>query len=91
MKIGLLRKLLLITLLLFGATSSATAQSCRETAGAAKAQKLARQCVQVSEATHPPCNVANPCDMMVDEIKRSCAMRRDEKVVTPAFCASYSK
>jgi hypothetical protein len=83
------KALMLGVLLLVSATSAASAQSCRQTAGAAKAQELARQCAQVSEATHPPCNDANPCGMLVDEIRRSCAMRREAPVRIPAFCDQY--
>jgi hypothetical protein len=56
-----------------------------------KARKLAQECVKISEATHPPCNVENPCDMMIDEIKRSCAMRRGAGIATPSFCNGYRR
>ena len=29
------------------------------------------RCVQVSPATHPPCNAANPCSLIKDEIERA--------------------
>jgi hypothetical protein len=31
-------------------------------------------CIKVSPATHPPCNAANSCAMIEDEIARSCAL-----------------
>lgn len=47
---------------------------CSDTLGAAKAAALVKRCIAVSPATHPPCNAANPCDMIQGEIDRSCAM-----------------
>jgi hypothetical protein len=37
----------------------------------------------------PPCKALNRCDMMVEEITRSCAARRQAHIVTPAFCGQY--
>jgi uncharacterized protein YecT (DUF1311 family) len=59
---------------------------CRQTAGAAKAQQYVQQCTDVSPATHPPCNAQNACGLIIDEIKRGCAMIGTG---APAFCASY--
>lgn len=61
-------------------------QSCIRTAGREEAQKLARQCMQISEATPPPCNAENPCYMMADEIKRSCALKQSLGIALPQFC-----
>jgi hypothetical protein len=60
---------------------------CRETAGAEKAKTLVQQCLEVSPATHPPCNAANACSLIVDEIARGCAMIEKD---APAFCAEYA-
>ncbi|MEP7041709.1 MAG: lysozyme inhibitor LprI family protein [Dokdonella sp.] len=62
--------------------------ACSKSAGQLKAEAYVQQCQQVSPATHPPCNVANACDLMIDEIKRGCAMIDKN---APAFCASYAK
>jgi len=59
--------------------------SCSEERGAAAAAALVRQCIQVSPATHPPCNADNACSMIEDEIHRSCALLTRDK---PAFCAT---
>ena len=59
---------------------------CRETAGAEKSKTLVKQCLEVSPATHPPCNAANACSLIVDEITRGCAMIEKD---APAFCAEY--
>lgn len=48
--------------------------SCLDERGQDAAQQLADQCRQVSPATRPPCNVANPCAMIQAEIDRSCAL-----------------
>jgi len=69
-----------------GATAAATATGCAAEVGAARAERYVAQCQQVSPATHPPCNVANPCGVMLDEIRRSCAMFEKD---APAFCAGY--
>ena len=60
---------------------------CRETAGADTSKTLVKQCLEVSPATHPPCNAANACSLIVDEIKRGCAMIEKD---APAFCAEYA-
>jgi len=71
------------------ATVSASADvACSKSAGQKKAEVLVQQCQQVSPATHPPCNVANACELMIDEIKRGCAMIDKN---APAFCAGYAK
>lgn len=46
--------------------------SCEAEIGRASARKLATQCRQVSGATHPPCNIANSCAIIQDEIDRNC-------------------
>ncbi|WP_422921414.1 hypothetical protein [Sphingomonas liriopis] len=48
--------------------------SCAAQIGAAAAARRAAICRDVSPATHPPCNVANSCAMIDDEIARSCAL-----------------
>lgn len=48
--------------------------SCADEIGATAAQKRADLCRQVSPATRPPCNVANSCAMIEDEIARSCSL-----------------
>jgi hypothetical protein len=50
------------------------ARSCTDTRGAAAAAQLAAECTQISPASHPPCNPANPCAMMESEIRRSCGL-----------------
>lgn len=49
-------------------------QSCRAALGEAASRRLVERCIQVSPATHPPCNAANPCALIQGEIDRSCAM-----------------
>lgn len=60
---------------------------CRDAIGAAASARLVERCIQVSPATHPPCNAANPCDLIQGEIDRSCKMwERDGN--PPAACKS---
>jgi hypothetical protein len=47
--------------------------SCETAIGKELSGRLVSQCNQVSGATRPPCNAANSCDMIVEEIDRSCA------------------
>lgn len=56
------------------ATAAAGPLACAADIGAAAARRLANTCRSVSPATHPPCNVANSCAMMEEEIARSCAL-----------------
>ena len=60
---------------------------CVQSAGKAKSDQYVSQCVQVSPATNPPCNGQNACSMMIDEIKRGCAMIGNDN--PPAFCSAY--
>lgn len=46
---------------------------CRQAIGEAASARLVRRCIAVSPATRPPCNAANPCDLIQSEIDRSCA------------------
>ncbi|SFS32181.1 hypothetical protein [Brevundimonas viscosa] len=57
-----------------GASATATDGSCRSQVGEAAAARLVERCVMVSPATHPPCNVANPCALIQGEIDRACAL-----------------
>lgn len=54
-------------------TPMATPKSCASDLGAAAAQRRVKVCLKVSAATRPPCNAANSCAMVEDEIARSCA------------------
>jgi 5-methylcytosine-specific restriction endonuclease McrA len=76
-------------LVLTSGAAMAADGSCRSTAGAQKSAELVRQCKAISEATHPPCNASNPCDMMVEEITRWCGIRRETQIAAPAFCGQY--
>ena len=58
---------------------------CRDAIGAAASARLVERCIQVSPATRPPCNAANPCDLIQGEIDRSCKLwERDGD--PPAAC-----
>ena len=60
---------------------------CREQIGEAASARLVERCIQVSPATRPPCNAANPCDLIQGEIDRSCKLwERDGD--PPAECRS---
>lgn len=65
----------------------ALAESCRQEAGKAQAQTYVDQCLEVSPATHPPCNAENDCQMIIDEIVRGCDMLKAD---APGFCADYA-
>ena len=69
-----------------GANTSNPNVSCRREVGKVQANRLVQQCLQVSPATHPPCNADNNCRLIRDEIKRSCDLLGNQ---APDFCASY--
>lgn len=79
-------------LLSLSAAALAQETSCRQEVGAARARVLVEQCRQVSPATHPPCNAANPCALIVDEIKRGCGFfTPGSSPPAPRFCARYAR
>jgi hypothetical protein len=59
---------------------------CIQAVGSEHSKKLVDECLQVSPATHPPCNSQNSCQLIIDEIKRSCSLLGQSK---PSFCAEY--
>ncbi len=61
--------------------------SCLNDIGEVAAQRLVDRCIAVSPATHPPCNVANPCEMIQGEIDRSCEMYAPGEA-KPAECGA---
>ena len=69
------------------AISQASAASCSSDIGAIEARQLVKQCIEVSTSTHPPCNVQNSCDIMVDEIQRGCNLARSSSSKLPRFCS----
>jgi hypothetical protein len=71
---------------LHGLVLVADARSCAVAMGDAKARVLVERCLRVSPATHPPCNVSNPCDLIIGEIARGCGLLEESK---PDFCAAY--
>jgi hypothetical protein len=68
------------------AASQALAGSCTDEARADDAQMYVGQCLEVSTATHPPCNADNPCQVIWDEVARGCQMLGDE---APDYCSDY--
>ena len=56
------------------AMASSAPLSCAADIGSAAAARRVAICRNVSPATHPPCNAANSCAMIEDEIARSCAL-----------------
>jgi hypothetical protein len=71
-----------------GSSSAAasTTGTCLNAVGVERSRQLVNECLQVSPATHPPCNAQNACSLIVDEIKRGCAMIAQG---APGFCAEY--
>lgn len=64
--------------------------SCRAEIGAVAAGRRVEICRNVSPATRPPCNAANSCAMIEDEIARSCALF-DGKGAPMAGCTPAPK
>jgi hypothetical protein len=63
-----------------------TTGTCLNAVGIERSRQLVNECIQVSPATHPPCNAQNACALIVDEIKRGCALIGQG---APGFCAEY--
>jgi len=61
--------------------------SCLNDIGAEAARRLVDRCIAVSPATHPPCNVANACEMIQGEIDRACDMYGPSET-KPSQCAA---
>lgn len=68
-------------------TPTAEPRPCEAEIGRAAADRLAERCRMVSPATRPPCNVANPCEMIQGEIDRACAQYGPDEE-KPAECAA---
>ncbi|KQV53725.1 MULTISPECIES: hypothetical protein [unclassified Duganella] len=73
----------IISLAFLALAGNAAAMSCDQQLGKAKAAELVKQCKNVSPATRPPCNAANSCELITDEIKRGCKILGDD---APAYC-----
>jgi hypothetical protein len=63
-----------------------TKGTCLNAVGIERSRQLVNECLQVSPTTHPPCNAQNACSLIVDEIKRGCALIVQG---APGFCAEY--
>ena len=83
--------LILIGIVAFGVAAQAAETSCTAEIGAAKASVLVGQCTDISPATHPPCNAANPCELIRSEIQRGCDFARStsESGPPPDYCKQY--
>ncbi len=63
---------LMLALMFFVGAAEGAPRSCLADVGKVKAQAYVDMCRFFSAATHPPCNVANPCATMQEEIQRTC-------------------
>lgn len=74
--------------------------SCKSMAGPERSAADVRHCLEVTPATHPPCNAQNPCELIIGEIARGCRLIREGLVAhpewrntaglrDPAWCAAY--
>jgi hypothetical protein len=78
-----MRALILVFALVSSAASAQDTKSCRETVGDKLSKQYVSQCLEVSPATHPPCNAANSCDLITSEIARGCQMIHQSLVDDP--------
>ncbi|HXX17642.1 MAG TPA: DUF3011 domain-containing protein [Candidatus Eremiobacteraceae bacterium] len=67
-------------------SNTAKDKTCVAQVGKARAEQMVKECLKVSPATHPPCNAQNSCELIEDEIRRSCALLGRD---APAFCGGY--
>jgi hypothetical protein len=68
--------------------SGAAAESCRDEVGVAQAQRYVEECLDVSPATHPPCNARNSCALILAEIARGCRLLPPDPP-PPPFCRPF--
>lgn len=80
-----LGKLIPIFFLMLICNARAEEKSCAAELGKKQSQILVNWCINVSPATHPPCNSLNVCSLITNEIKRGCAFLRNEKN-PPYYC-----
>lgn len=70
-----------------GELLGAADRTCTDSIGEAAAVRLAERCTMVSPASHPPCNPANACALIQDEIDRSCGQYGPGEA-RPAECSA---
>jgi len=70
------------------AGDNAKTMPCRDVVGAAQAAIYVKECVAVATETHPPCNAANDCELIVSHNIFRCTGLGDG---APKFCAAYTK
>lgn len=70
-----------------GGLPQASTVSCLTDIGATASARLVERCRAVSPATRPPCNAANPCALIQNEIDRSCGQYGPGEA-RPAECAA---
>lgn len=68
------------------AATGPSPRSCVQEIGQRPAQALATTCRALSPATRPPCNAANSCALIEDEIARSCALFGDGEAAREPGC-----
>src|SRR5262245_56920173 len=67
------------------------APPCAKDAGKKRAAELVRACLAVTAATHPPCNAANECSLILQEIRRNCSDTDERDAVCSRDGASLKK
>ena len=79
---------LILLLVLLSAANNVRAQqelTCAKEIGNKNSQILVNWCLQVTPATHPPCNAQNSCNLIVSEIQRGCQLLSGDKS-KPYYC-----
>ena len=84
------RSLVCLVAALTCATSTGADLSCAGQIGQRLATLVAEQCRQVSPATHPPCNAANSCATIIDELEQACMLVSSESP-RRKFCATKER
>jgi hypothetical protein len=74
-----------LSALAFAHSAGAGEPSCVAELGKKQSQALVGWCTNVSPATRPPCNAKNACSLIIDEIKRGCALLENDKK-PPHYC-----
>ena len=75
--------------LILASIAMASEKTCLQEVGKTQVKQYVSLCIDVSPATHPPCNPVNPCSLIVDEIKRGCGLLKADKQLYPKMCDDY--
>jgi hypothetical protein len=79
----------LILMLISFHAGAAPLAKCSSQEGAKVSRQLVMDCLAINQASHPPCNDANPCKLIRDWNIGVCDGYRTEHQTVPRACIRY--